>query len=119
MDNLPVHMRITSLTPTNEDVDARRTTIGELSGVWGKISNIGEILCKAEMIAQSLGGDGQPNVNLGMEVQEGLQKHASAFLYEESPLDVGVCAGLAIVSILRTAPSTSGWTTADVYSNAV
>ena len=24
MDNLPVHMRITSLTPTNEDVDARR-----------------------------------------------------------------------------------------------
>jgi hypothetical protein len=30
MDNLPVHMRITSLTPTNEDVDARRTTIGEL-----------------------------------------------------------------------------------------
>ena len=86
MDNLPVHMRITSLTPTNEDVDARRTTIGELSGVWGKISNIGEILCKAEMIAQSLGGDGQPNENLGMEVQEGLQKHASAFLYEESPL---------------------------------
>ena len=27
MDNLPLHMRITSLTPTNEDVDARRTTI--------------------------------------------------------------------------------------------
>src|SRR3546814_20329079 len=40
-------------------------------------------------------------------------------LFRSSPLDVGVCAGLAIVSILRTAPSTSGWTTADVYSNAV
>lgn len=119
MDNLPVHMRITSLTPTNEDVDARRAAIRKLSTTWGKISEIGKILSKAEMIAGSLGGDGQPHKDLGVEVQEVLQKHASAFLYTESPLDVAVCAGVATLSILGGDPGTSGWTIADVYSNAL
>ncbi|WP_027229710.1 GTPase-associated system all-helical protein GASH [Phyllobacterium sp. UNC302MFCol5.2] len=119
MDNLSVHMRITSLTPTNEDVDARRATITKLSANWGKITDINKILNKAEMIADSLGGDGQPIEELGLEVQEALQKHASAFLYIESPLDVGVCAGNAALSILAAAPGTGGWTTTDVYSNAL
>lgn len=119
MDNLPVHIRITSLTPTNEDVDARRSAIDELSAAWGKISDVGEILYKSEMIADSLGGDGQPYEDLGAEVQEALQKHASAFLYTECPLDVGVCAGVAALSILSGSPSTGGWTIADVYSNAL
>lgn len=117
MDNLPVHIRITSLTPTNEDVDARRAAIGELSSAWGKITDLGEILSKAEMIADSLGGDGQPYEDLGLEVQQALQKHASAFLYTESPLDVGVCAGAAALSILGSSPGTGGWTTTDAYSN--
>ncbi|MGO6740065.1 GTPase-associated system all-helical protein GASH [Rhizobium ruizarguesonis] len=119
MDNLPVHIRITSLTPTNEDVDARRAAIDELSAAWGKISDVGEILNKSEMIADSLGGDGQPYDDLGEEVQEALQKHASAFLYTECPLDVGVCAGVAALSILSSSPGTSGWTVTDVYSNAL
>lgn len=119
MDNLPVHMRITSLTPTNEDVDARRAAIGELSATWGKTTDVGKILSKAEMIAESLGGDGQPNEHLGLEVQEALQKHASAFLYTESPLDVGVCAGVAALTILGGPPGADGWTTVDVYSNAL
>jgi GTPase-associated system helical domain len=119
MDNLPVHMRITSLTPTNEDVDARRAAVRKLSTTWGKITEIGRLLSKAEMISDSLGGDGQPHSDLGMEVQEALQKHASAFLYTESPLDVGVCAGVAILSILAGDPGTNGWTTNDVYSNAL
>lgn len=117
MNSLPVHMRIVSLTPTNEDVNARLAAIGELSAVWGKITNVDEILSKAGMIAASLGGDGQPDVDLGLEVQEALQKHASAFLYTESPLDVGVCAGVAALSILDSSLGNGGWTTADVYSN--
>ena len=119
MDNLPVHMRITSLTPTNEDVDARRAAIRKLSTAWGKITDVGKILNKAEMIADSLGGDGQPSEDLGLEVQDALQKHASAFLYTESPLDVGVCAGLAALSILDGVPGTGGWTVTDVYANAL
>ncbi|WP_105421828.1 GTPase-associated system all-helical protein GASH [Neorhizobium sp. T25_27] len=119
MDNLPVHIRITSLTPTNEDVNARRAAIDELSTAWAKISDIGEILSKAEMIADSLGGDGKPDDDLGLEVQEALQKHASAFLYTECPLDVGVCAGVAALSILSSAPGIGGWTIVDVYSNTL
>lgn len=119
MDSLPVHMRITSLTPTNDDVDARRAAIGELSAAWGKTTDIGKILSKAEMIAHSLGGDGQPHEDLGLEVQEALQKHASAFLYTESPLDVGVCAGVAFLMILGAPPGADGWTNVDVYSNAL
>lgn len=119
MDNLPVHMRISSLTPTNEDVDARRAAIGELTEAWSKITDVGEILSKAGMIAESLGGDGQPCEDLGLEVQEALQKHASAFLYTEGPLDVGVCAGVAALTILGGSLGTGGWTNADVYSNAL
>lgn len=119
MDNLPVHMRITTLTPTNEDVDARKAAIKGLAAAWGGIKDVGTILTKSEMIANSLGGDGQPHEDLGMEVQVAVQKHASAFLYKESPLDVGVCAGVAAQSILDGALSSSGWAIKDVYSNAL
>ncbi|OQW76547.1 MAG: hypothetical protein BVN32_09000 [Proteobacteria bacterium ST_bin14] len=119
MNNLPVHMRITSLAPSNEDVDARRTTIAELSDTWGKINDINELLTRAEAIADSLGNDGEPYEHLGLEVQEVLQKSASAFLYTESPLDVGVCAGIAALSIMESAPGTNGWIIADVYSNVL
>jgi len=119
MDNLPVHMRISSLTPTNDDVDARRHAIKELAATWGKISDVGNILNKTDEIADSLGGDGQPYEELGTEVQAAVQKHASAFLYEDSPLDVGICAGMAAVSLVSGAPGTGGWTIADVYSNGL
>ena len=119
MDNLPLHMRISALTPSNEDVDARRATIGELSAAWIEVTNVNAILAKAGMVADALGGNGMPHQDLGTEVQGVLQKHASAFLYEEKPLDVGICAGMAVMSFLRGNPSTDGWTTVDVYSNAL
>lgn len=119
MDNLPVHMRISTLTPSNEDVDARRATIDELSAAWIKVSDIDAILAKAGMVADALGGDGRPHQDLGTEVQAALQNHASAYLYEEKPFDVGICAGMAVMSILRGTPSTNGRTVVDVYSNAL
>lgn len=119
MENLPVHMRIAMLTPSNEDVDSRKAAITALSSKWGKLTQIADILAKAEMIAASLGGDGQPAESLGMEVQNAVQKKASAFLFTESPLEVGICAGVAALSILQEPHKTSGWTTVDVYSNAL
>jgi len=119
MDTIPVHMRITGLTPSNEDVNSRRAAVSELSTAWGKIKDANQIVAKAAEIAQSLGGDGTPPTTLGAEVQSAVQNHASAFLYSESPLEVGVCAGMAAVSILKPEPSASGWTIADVYSNAL
>lgn len=119
MDSLSVHMRISTLTPSNEDVNARRATVEELHTAWSKVADVSAILVKVGMIADALGGDGRPHHDLGEEVQNVLQKHASAYLYEEQPLDVGICAGMAVMSILRTNPVTLGWTGADVYSNAL
>ncbi len=119
MDNLPVHMRITGLTPSNEDVDSRRAAASQLATSWGKLRDIGQILTKAAIIAEALGGDGVPADNLGEEIQAAVQKHASAFLYSERPLEVGVCAGMAAVSIMKRPIGASGWTTADIYSNSL
>ena len=119
MDNLPVHMRITGLTPSNEDVDSRRAAASQLATSWGKLKDINQILSKASAIAEALGGNGAPPTDLGEEVQAAIQKHASAFLYLERPLEVGVCAGMAAISIMKRQISTHGWTIQDVYSNVL
>jgi hypothetical protein len=118
-DNIPMHMRITGLTPSNEDVDSRRAAIAELGVAWGKIKSVSQILEKAAAIAESLGGDGVPTVELGTEIQIAVQKHASAFLYAERPLEVGVCAGMAAMSLMKSEPGSYGWTIVDVYTNAL
>ena len=101
------------------NVNSRRAAVAELSASWGKITNVNHIFDKAASIAESLGGAGTPSPSLGEEVQGVLQKHASAFLYSESPLEVGVCAGMAAVSIMKAEPGTSGWRITNVYSNAL
>ncbi len=118
-DNIPVHLRITGLTPSNDDVNSRRLAVADLAKTWGKLKDVSSIVSKAAAIAVSLGGDGNPTTELGTEVQSAVQKHASAFLYEDRPLEVGVCAGMAAVAMLVPAPATYGWTVLDVYSNAL
>lgn len=119
MDNISVHMRITGLTPSNEDVDSRRSAASQLAASWGKVRDTGQILAKAAIIAEALGGNGVPPAKLGEEIQAAVQKHASAFLYSERPLEVGICAGMAAVSIMERQIGTSGWMIEDVYSNAL
>jgi hypothetical protein len=118
-DNIPMHLRITGLIPSDNDVDSRRLAVADLSETWGKVRDPGSIVSKAAAIAVSLGGDGRPTAELGTEVQGAVQKHASAFLYEDRPLEVGVCAGLAAVAMLAPDPGTNGWTIRDIYSNAL
>lgn len=119
IDNIPVHLRITGLIPSDNDVDSRRLAVADLAKTWGKVKNPIWIISKAAAIAVSLGGDGRPTVELGTEVQGAVQKYASAFLYEDRPLEVGVCAGLAAVAMLAPDPGTNGWTIQDIYSNAL
>lgn len=118
-DNIPVHLRITGLTPSNEDVDSRRAAVADLATTWGKIKDADQIVAKASAIAEALGGDGSPTAELGTEVQAAVQQHASAFLYAERPLEVSVCAGMATVTMMQTEPGTNGWTILDVYTNAL
>lgn len=118
-DNFPLHLRITGLVPSNEDVDSRRAAVSSLAAAWAKITDAGKIVEKAAAIAESLGGDGTPSQDLGAEIQAAVQKKASAFLYTESPLEVGVCAGMAALSMMKPEPGNHGWQILDVYSNAL
>lgn len=119
MDNIAVHMRISGVTVNDDDVNSRRSAATSLANKWGKERTLSTIISKAAEVAKTLGDDGPLSPTLGSEVQAAIQKKSSSFLYEERPLDVSVCAGMAMVSILGTRPSSVGWTTADVYATAL
>lgn len=118
-DNIPIHLRITGLSPSNDDVDACRSAAADLAGAWSKVTDVNRIAATAAAIAESLGGDGMPNVAFGTEIQTAMQEYASAFVYPERPLEVGVCAGMAFISMVRSDPGTQGWQILDVYTNAL
>lgn len=100
MENLAVHMRITGMQVSNEDVDTRRAAITDLLPEWQKSKSVEQLLAKAADIAEALHGSVPPPA-LGSEVQAAVQKHASAFLYKESPLEVGIVAGMVFVEIAK------------------
>lgn len=116
MERLAVHMRITGTQVSNEDVDTRRSAIADMLVDLAKGKPIEQSLARATEIAQALHENDAPAA-LGAEVQAAIQKHASAFLYEESPLEVGIVAGMAFVELAKpkTTP-TAEWTTIEVLS---
>lgn len=119
MENLAVHMRITGLQVSNDDVDTRRSAISDLSAEWQKGRSIDLSLATATGLAQALHGDAPP-ASLGAEVQTAVQKYASAFLYEKSRFEVGIVAGMAFIEIAKARPApTNEWTTAEVLAAAV
>ncbi len=119
MENIAVHMRISSVTVGDDDVNSRRSAAVSLATAWGKETTDLKLVSKAAGIAEALNGDGNPSSALGEEVQKAIQKKSSSYLYEERPLDVSVCAGMAMVSILGAPPGTTGYLTADVYAAAL
>lgn len=121
MNKLSVHMRISGLTPTDEDVNSRQKAIVRLASAWSKIGNRNAITAKAAEIATALGGQGVPPQTLSMEVENAIQKFSAAFLSAERPLEVGVCAGMAAnqVMVPKTGAGASGLAVPDVYSHAL
>lgn len=119
MDNIALHMRISGVAPGNEEVNALRAAATSLAARWGKEKNLSAIISKAADVAETLGSDGKPSPALGTEVQGAIQKKWSSFLYDERPLDVGVCAGMAMVSMLSGSPGNNGWLISDVYATAL
>lgn len=119
MDKIAVHMRISSVTVTDDDVNSRRAAATSIATTWGKETTVSKIVSKAADVAEALGGDGNPSPALGDEIQTAIQKKSSSFLYEERHLDVSVCAGMAMVSILSGSPGTTGWSNSDVYATAL
>lgn len=119
MNNIAVHMRIGAVTVSDSDVESRRVAATSLATSWGKDKITASIVSKAAAVAEALGGEGTPSQALGDEVQAAIQKKSPSFLYEERPFDVGVCAGMAMVSILSATPSVTGWLISDVYAAAL
>jgi len=119
MNNIAAHMRISGVTVTDSDVQSRQAAAESLAANWSKERNTTNIVSKAAEVATALGRDGVPPQTLGNEVQGMIQEEAPSFLFEERLLDVGICAGMAMVSILDTTPSQHGWTTTDVYALAL
>jgi len=120
MSTLANHMRITGLQVTNDEVDSRSAAIKALRVSWGKINSADNIFLKAADVAAALGGDGIPSETLGKEVEVAVQKKASAFLYADRPLDVGIVAGMVATEIVSVAPGdSSGCFIADVWAAAL
>lgn len=119
MDNIAVHMRISGVTISDDDVNSRRTAAASLAVSWGKERSVPKIVSKAADVAEALGGDGKPPPSLGSEVQGAIQKKSSSFLYEERPLEISICAGVAMVTIFADSPSNGGWCRAEVYATAL
>lgn len=118
MENIAVHMRISGMAVSDSDVESRRAAAASLATTWAKERAAANIVSKAADVAAALGGDGTPSPLLGSEVQKAIQKRAASFLYLERPLDVGVCAGLAMGTILS-GSSDIEWSTADVFAAAL
>ena len=119
MANIAVHMRITGLQVSNEDVSSRRAAATTLKTSWNRQSQLPRIVAKAADVAAALGGDGTPSAALGAEVEQAVQKQAPAFLHSERPLDVGVVAGVTAMEILSAPLDTSGWKVTDVWAAAL
>ncbi len=119
MDNIAVHLRISGVTISDDDVNSRRTAATALAASWKKERAASNIVSKAANVAEALGGDGHPSPSLGSEIQGAIQKKSPSFLYEERPLEIGVCAGMAVVSMFGTSQSNNGWTVPDIYATAL
>lgn len=119
MEKIASHMRISGVSVNDADVESRRAAATSLANNWGKERTIANIVLKAADVAAALGGDGTPSAALGDEIQAAIQKKSPSFLYEERQLDVSVCAGMAMVSVLSGNVGTMGWTIPDIYATAL
>ena len=118
MGSIPIHMRITKLAVTDDEVNKMQAAISDLVVSWRRTKNIDELLTRASEIAETLSGDGTPPPMIAAEIEAVVQKHASAFLQTESPLTIGVVAGMALVDLLKPTP-TGDWTVSEVLATAV
>lgn len=119
MNNIASHMRISGVVVTDNDVESRHSAAKSLAATWKKDTNCSTIASKAAQVAAALYED-MPSEDLGLEVQSAIQKKSPSYLYEERPLDVSVCAGMAMSSIFDSSIiNNNGWMVVDVYAAAL
>lgn len=116
MNKLAVHMRIANLNVSDDEVRTRALAIQTLLTAWRELDVLGALIKKAGEIAHSLHGNGMPLVELGLEVESAIQKHAPAYVYTERPLDVGICAALAAFEMISSDDEQTDTSSRDMFA---
>lgn len=118
MKNLALHMRISTLSPTDDEVNSRRAAGTALAGTWAKGKTVAVAFERAQQIAAALWSD-VPPATLAAEVQTAVQEHSSSFLASDRPVEVGICAAVAVTAMLESKNNVDGFTQVDVFATAL
>lgn len=118
MKNLALHMRISTLSPTDDEVDSRRAAGAALADTWAKAKGTAAAIGRAEQVAAALFCDSPP-ATLAEEVQAAVQTHSSSFLVSDRPMEVGICAAVAVNGILETKLNADGFSQTDIFATAL
>lgn len=118
MNNLALHMRISTLSPTDDEVNSRRAAGTALATTWSKPKGTVGAMERAQLVAAALWSDLPPDT-LAAEVQAAVQAHSSSFLASDRPLEVGICAAVAVGAMLEAKINPEGFSQADVFATAL
>lgn len=118
MKNLALHMRISNLSPTDDEVNSRLAAGTALASTWAKHKSPVAALERAQHVAAALWCDSPPAA-LAAEVEAAVQVHSSSFLASDRPLEVGICAAVAVSSVLESKFNGDGFSQTDLFATAL
>ncbi|WP_291519405.1 GTPase-associated system all-helical protein GASH [Acidovorax sp.] len=118
MKSLALHMRISTLSPTDDEVDSRREAGTALASAWSKPKGVGAAIERAQQVAAALWCDLPPSA-LAAEIETAVQVHSSSFLASDRPFEVGICAAVAVSGMLDSKITVEGFSQTDVLATAL
>jgi hypothetical protein len=118
MKNLALHMRMSTLSPTDDEVNSRRAAGTALASTWSKPKGTAAAMERAQQVAAALWCELPPDT-LAAEVETTLQAHSSSFLARDRPLEVGICAAVAVSAMLESKINVDGFSSVDIFATAL
>lgn len=118
MKSLAQHMRISTLSPSDDEVNSRRAAGTALAGTWSKPKGTKAAIERAQQVAAALWND-LPPAALADEVEAAVQVHSSSFLASDRPLEVGICAAVAVNAMLENKINVEGFSQVDLFATAL
>lgn len=118
MKSLALHMRISMLSPSDDEVNSRRAAGTALAVTWSKPKGAMAAIVRAQQVAAALWSN-VPPANLAAEVETVVQAHSSSFLASDRPLEVGICAAVAVSVMLESKINVEGFSVTDIFATAL
>lgn len=118
MKNLALHMRISTLSPTDDEVNSRREAANALASTWAKPKSAMAAIERAQQVAAALWCDSPP-ATLAAEIETAVQAHSSSFLASSRPTEVGICAAAAVSGMLENKINVEGFSGTDIFATAL